>query len=106
MTHTETVDQFRAAITDAGTSFIRRDQTYTVIDVKPHTRRDGVASSVYTLNSNCVTCGVEFDSTAGPVALADKQRSLTRRCPSCRPKRKAPGPRCATCGQRLPVVKS
>ena len=85
--------------------FERRGQRYAIVNITPHLRRDGVTSKVFTLHTACPICGMTFETTAGPTDLANAKRHLARRCPSCRPKRKPPGPRCAACGQRLREVR-
>ena len=81
-----------------GTYFERRGQLYYCIDARDHITRDGRETVVFTLETRCSTCGAEFETTAGPAALDDDNASLTRRCPTCRPKR---GARCPHCGRTM-----
>ncbi len=96
-------------MTTTGKIIERRGQRYEIIEAKPHVRLDGKQTTVYALLTNCKTCGDEFVATVGRTDISNPRRSLTRRCPNCRPKR-APRlgtvrERCPHCGQRMPGVK-
>lgn len=86
-------------------TFTRRGQRYEIIGERAHIRLDGEGTIVYSLTTHCKTCRAEFITTCGPRDLAEPTRYLTRRCPSCRPKRPAPRAKCVSCGQRLPEAK-
>jgi len=93
-------------MTTTGTIINRRGQRYEIIDERAHVRLDGNQTTVYALLTHCKTCGGEFVATVGRNDISNPKRSLTRRCPSCRPKR-APRAakvreRCPHCGRGMP----
>src|ERR1700682_1689783 len=60
-----------------------KDQTYTVVAVRPYTRRrSGVMSALLTWVSGCRTCGVPFEVRTGLKARIDRQRCAEHRRPS------------------------
>jgi len=60
-----------------GTRFTLEDQSYVLIKIQPHTRRDGRPSMILTWRSQCLTCRANFEVTTG-LSL----QYVNRRCPA------------------------
>lgn len=53
--------------------------THKLVDVEPHTRRDGSAGTLMTWQSVCGECGTEFQQITGAAF-----KGFMRRCAGCR----------------------
>lgn len=62
-----------------GTKHERYGNRYELVEIRPHTRRDGTPSAILTWQGDCADCGVPFLQTQGLTT-----NSLNRRCDYCK----------------------
>jgi len=62
-----------------GTVVLLDRQVFELVELKPHTRKDGGTMELLVWQSGCASCGTEF-VTSSPL----RTNGLTRRCAECR----------------------
>lgn len=53
-------------------------QTFRMVGIRPHVRRDGTETELLVFSARCAECGVEFDFTA--TAASASKGWFSRRC--------------------------